>query len=86
MATIGVYSTDSGTPYEVGATFSATDEVTLKLAYTDADLDAGDDTSIAVEATYAFGAGVTGFVGYAIPDDNVANGEDILSLGVQVVF
>ena len=79
-------SVGEGTPYEVGATFSATEEVTLKLAYTDADLDAGDDTSMAVEATYAFGSGVTGFVGYAIPDDNVANGEDILSFGVQVVF
>lgn len=83
---VGVYSTDDGTPYEIGATFSATDELTLKLAYMDLDLDAGSDSSIAAEATYAFGGGVTGFIGYATPDDNVANGEDILSLGIQVVF
>lgn len=74
------------TPYDLAATFSASDEVTLKVAYTDADLAAGEDTSMAFEATYAFGEGVTGFAGYATPDDNIANGEDILSLGVQVVF
>ena len=83
---VGAYSTDRGTPYEVGATFSATDELTLKLAYADLDLDAGSDSSVAVEATYAFGAGVTGFLGYAIPDDNINDGNDILSFGVQVVF
>ena len=79
-------SLGENSPFDVAATFSASDEVTLKAAYTDADLDAGDDASMAFEATYAFGDGVTGFAGYATPDDNVAGGEDILSFGVQVVF
>jgi len=78
----------SSTPYELVASFNATDELTLKLAYADSDLDVSKDTSVAVEATYAFGSGVTGFVGYAMPDDNFGTtaGNDILSFGVQVVF
>ena len=77
---------DDGTPYEIAATFSATEELTLKVAYTDRDLEAGDDTSMAVEAAYAFGSGVTGFVGFSSSDDNINEGDDILSFGVQVVF
>ena len=83
---VGDEFNDDGTPYEIAATFSATEELTLKVGYTDRDLAAGDDTSMAVEAAYAFGSGVTGFVGFSSSDDNINEGDDILSFGVQVVF
>ncbi|MRH78850.1 porin [Spiribacter sp. C176] len=82
---VGSYN-DNGTPYEVVATVSATEELTLKAAYTDRDLEAGDDSSMAAEAAYAFGSGVTGFAGFSSSDDGINDGEDILSFGVQVVF
>ena len=77
------YNSD-GTPYEIVGTVSATDALTLKVAYTDRDLEGSDDTSFAVEAAYAFGAGVTGFVGATSSDDDI--GGDVLATGLQVVF
>jgi len=81
---VGFYS-ENGTPYEVAGTFNATDALTLKAAYTDRDLEgSSEDASFAVEGAYAFGAGVTGFVGATAKDDDI--GDDVIATGLQVVF
>jgi len=80
----GFYN-DDGMPYEVVGTFNATDALTLKAAYTDRDIEgSSEDASFAVEGAYAFGAGVTGFVGATAKDDDI--GEDVIATGLQVVF
>jgi len=87
---VAAFDTDpDGNPYEITGTYNATDAVTLKASYADADLTGGDSKSVAVEAAYAFSSNVSAAVGYTSPDDNFNgndNADNIAAAAVYVSF
>jgi predicted porin len=79
------YNSD-GSPYEIAVSVPVTSAFTVLGAYTDRDFEgSSEDSSFAVEGTYAFGAGVTGFLSATSSDDEFGR-EDALATGLQVVF
>ena len=79
----------NNSPYELVATYNATPNWTLKAAYANSDRDGGDDSSIAVEAEYAFSDQVSTAFGVGMPDDNfdgTGSADDTVSAALFVAF
>jgi len=76
----------NNSPYELVATYNATPNWTLKAAYANKDLDGGNDSSMAVEAEYAFSDQVSTAFGVGMPDDNFDGTGDTVSAALFVAF
>lgn len=80
------YTDPDGNPYEITGTYNATDAVTLKASFADADRTGGDSKSVAVEAAYAFSSNVAAAIGYTSPDDNFNGDGDSDNMAAAAVY